>query len=119
MTIHHPHIMEIVLLRCFTPLPAFALVTALSISSPLAHASDALAAKNSCTACHAKDQKLVGPAFKEIAKKYAGDTGATDKLIAKVKKGGAGVWGSVPMPPNAQVPDADVKALVTWILKMK
>jgi len=92
---------------------------ALIFVSPLAQASDALAAKNSCTACHAKDHKVVGPAFKDIAAKYAGDKDATDKLVAKVKKGGSGVWGSVPMPPNAQVSDADVKALVTWILKMK
>lgn len=98
---------------------AIALASVLSIASPMAIASEALAAKDSCTACHAKDQKLVGPAFKEIAKKYAGDSDASEKLIAKVKKGGSGVWGSVPMPPNAQVSDADVKALVTWILKMK
>lgn len=90
-----------------------------ALASPAALASDALAAKNSCTACHAKDRKVVGPAFKDIAAKYAGDAGAEDKLIAKVKKGGSGVWGSIPMPPNPQVSDSDAKALVGWILKMK
>ncbi|MET3375448.1 cytochrome c [Variovorax boronicumulans] len=95
------------------------LATTLSLLSPIAQASDALAAKNSCMACHAKDTKVVGPAFKDIAAKYAGDATATGKLIAKVKKGGSGAWGSIPMPPNAQLSDADAKALVTWILKMK
>ncbi|MGR4871093.1 c-type cytochrome [Variovorax sp. LARHSF232] len=89
------------------------------VPRPWAHANDALAAKHSCVACHAKEQKMVGPAFKTIAAKYAGDAKAVDKLAVKVKAGEAGVWGSVPMPSNAQVPDGDVKALVGWILKMK
>ncbi|CAN5907131.1 cytochrome C-551 [soil metagenome] len=91
----------------------------IALAASAAFASDALAAKNSCTACHAKDHKVVGPAFKDLAAKYAGDAGAADKLVAKVKKGGSGVWGSIPMPPNSQVSDADAKALVGWILKMK
>ena len=94
-------------------------LASIALASPVAFASDALAAKNSCTACHAKDHKVVGPAFKDIAAKYAGDAGAVDKLVAKVKKGGSGVWGSIPMPPNSQVSDADAKALVGWVLKMK
>jgi cytochrome c len=61
----------------------------------------------------------VGPAYKDVAKKYAGDKGAEAKLIAKVKAGGSGVWGPIPMPPNAQVSDADVKTLVKWILSQK
>jgi cytochrome c len=61
---------------------------------------------------------VVGPAYKDIAKKYKGQAGAQAKLAEKVKKGGSGVWGPVPMPPNAAVPDADVKKLVDWILKM-
>ena len=84
-----------------------------------AAASDALAKKHNCFACHAVDKKVVGPSYKEVAAKYASDKGAEAKLIDKVKKGGAGVWGQVPMPPNASVPDADVKALVSWILGQK
>ena len=72
-----------------------------------------------CTACHANDKKLVGPAYKEVAKKYAGDKTAEAKLIDKVKKGGVGVWGQVPMPPNAAVKDEDAKTLVKWVLSLK
>ncbi len=78
-----------------------------------------LAQKNNCTACHAVDKKLVGPAYKDVAKKYAGDKTAEAKLIAKVKAGGSGVWGAVPMPPNPQVSDADLKTLVKWVLSQK
>jgi len=84
-----------------------------------ASASEALAKKHNCFACHAVDKKVVGPAYKDVANKYRGDKAAEAKLIEKVKKGGAGVWGQVPMPPNATVPDADVKALVQWILSQK
>ena len=62
---------------------------------------------------------MVGPAYKEVAAKYRGDKTAEAKLAEKIKKGGVGVWGQVPMPPNAAVPDADVKALVKWILSQK
>src|ERR1035437_4427032 len=75
-----------------------------------------LAKKNNCTACHAVDKKVVGPAFRDIAKKYAGDKTAEAKLTDKVKKGGSGVWGTIPMPPNAQVKDDDIKTLVKWML---
>ncbi len=81
-----------------------------------AHASEELAKKNNCLACHASEKKLVGPSYKDIAAKYKSDKGAVAKLAEKIKKGGSGVWGPVPMPPNAQVSDADAKALVTWIL---
>jgi cytochrome c len=77
-----------------------------------------LAAKYNCQACHAVDKKVVGPAYKEVAKKYAGDKSALAKLQQKVKNGGGGVWGSVPMPPN-NVPDADLKTLVQWVLSLK
>jgi cytochrome c551/c552 len=77
-----------------------------------------LAAKYSCQACHSIDKKLVGPAYQEVAVKYAGDAAAPAKLAQKIKNGGAGVWGTVPMPPNA-VPDADLKTLVDWILALK
>ena len=84
-----------------------------------ASANEELARKNACTACHQVDKKVVGPAFKEVAAKYRNDKGAEAKLVDKVKKGGVGVWGQVPMPPNAAVPDADVKTLVKWILSLK
>jgi len=77
-----------------------------------------LAAKYNCTACHAADKKIVGPSYKEVAAKYAGDSGAAAKLQQKVKNGGSGVWGAIPMPPN-NVPDADLKTLVEWILATK
>lgn len=75
-----------------------------------------LARKNACMSCHAEDKKIVGPAYKEVAAKYKGDKTAEAKLIKKVKEGGGGVWGPVPMPPNPQVKDEDVKTLVRWIL---
>jgi cytochrome c len=77
-----------------------------------------LAAKYNCTACHAADKKIVGPSYKEVAAKYAGDSGAAAKLEQKVKNGGSGVWGPIPMPPN-NVPDADLKTLVEWVLATK
>jgi len=77
-----------------------------------------LLAKYNCQACHAADKQLVGPAFKDIAAKYADDTAAPAKLAQKIKSGGSGVWGSTPMPPN-NVPDADLEAMVTWILARK
>ena len=82
-----------------------------------AHADEALAKKHNCLACHTVDKKLVGPSYKEIAKKYKGQNVAA-QLEQKVKKGGQGVWGPVPMPPNAAVPDADIKKLVDWIVKL-
>jgi cytochrome c len=72
--------------------------------------------KYNCVACHTIDKKLVGPAYKEVAAKYKGEAGAADKLVEKVKKGGSGVWGAIPMPPNPTVPDGDVRAMVDWIL---
>ena len=82
-----------------------------------AQADEALAKKYNCTACHAVDKKMVGPAYKDVAAKYKGQN-AEAKLFEKVKKGGSGVWGPIPMPPNAAVPDAEIKKLVDWILKM-
>lgn len=81
-----------------------------------ANASLELAQKSACMACHAVDKKVVGPAYKEVAAKYKGDKTAEAKLIEKVKKGGSGVWGPVPMPPNSTVKDDDIKTLVKWIL---
>jgi cytochrome c len=84
-----------------------------------ASASDELAKKHACFACHTVDKKMVGPAYKDVAAKYRADKQAATKLAEKVKKGSQGVWGTVPMPPNAAVPDADVNALVKWILSQK
>ncbi len=91
------------------------------LTAGMAHAADgaALAQKNNCLSCHAVDKKLVGPSYKEVAAKYKSDKTAEVKLIAKVKKGGSGVWGAIPMPPNAGVSDADMKTIVQWILAQK
>jgi cytochrome c len=75
--------------------------------------------RDGCAACHAIDKKLIGPAYQDVAAKYKGDAAALTKLSDKVKKGGVGVWGQIPMPPNAQVKDDDIKQLVTWILTLK
>ena len=72
-----------------------------------------------CTACHAVDKKLVGPAYKDVAAKYGGQKDAQAKLVEKVKKGGSGVWGPVPMPPQAHLKDADIQAMVKYILSLK
>ena len=92
---------------------------ALAAAAAPALASEDLAKKHACTACHAIDKKLVGPAYKDVAAKYRGDAKAEAALADKVKKGSVGTWGQVPMPPNAGVPDADVKALVKWVLSLK
>ena len=84
-----------------------------------AFANADLAQKKNCMACHAVDKKLVGPAYKDVAAKYAGQKDAVDKLAVKVIKGGAGVWGPVPMPANTAVSDAEAKQLVQWILSQK
>jgi len=82
-------------------------------------AAEALAKANGCLACHAIDKKLVGPSYKEIAAKYRNDKKAEANLVQKVKAGGKGVWGNVPMPPNGQVKDQDVRTMVQWILSLK
>jgi cytochrome c len=87
------------------------------VTAPAASADEALAKKHNCTACHAVDKKMVGPAYKDVASKYKGQADAPAKLAEKVKKGGSGVWGAVPMPPNPAVPDDDIKKLVVWVLK--
>ena len=93
---------------------------ALVVSSPvLAQSAEDLIKKNGCAACHSNDKKVVGPSYVEVAAKYKGDAGAAAKLIEKIKKGGQGVWGPVPMPPNPTVSDADLKTIVTYILGLK
>jgi cytochrome c len=95
-----------------------AMTAALTVAAP-AFADQALATSKNCMACHALDKKLVGPAYKDVAAKYAGDKAAIDKLAAKIMKGGSGVWGPVPMPANAQVNDAEAKKLATWVMSLK
>lgn len=86
------------------------------LAAPQAYANAELAKKYNCLACHAVDKKVVGPAYQDVAAKYKGQADAADNLAAKVKAGGKGVWGPVPMPPNPTVPDADLKVLIAWVL---
>ncbi len=95
-----------------------AAVAAGALLSNVAFASEQLAKEKNCLACHAVDQKLVGPGYKEVAAKYKGDKTAEAKLAEKVQKGGAGVWGQMPMPPQSVTP-AEAKTLVAWVLGMK
>ncbi|MDX9699820.1 MAG: c-type cytochrome [Rhodocyclaceae bacterium] len=83
-----------------------------------ASADEAMAKAKNCMACHAVDKKLVGPAYKEVAGKYAGQADAVAMLADKIQKGGSGVWGPVPMPPNPQVNDDEAKALAEWVLSL-
>ena len=91
---------------------------ALLMATP-ASASQELAQKKSCLACHAAQQKLVGPAYKDVAAKYAGQADAVAKLAEKIQKGGVGAWGQVPMPANPQVSPDEAKQLATWVLSIK
>ena len=91
------------------------LVAAVSVTVP-AMADQALATSKNCMTCHAIDKKLVGPAYTDVAKKYAGQKDALNKLATKIMKGGAGSWGIVPMPANTQVNEAEAKKLAAWIL---
>jgi cytochrome c len=88
------------------------------LAAPAAQADEALLKKHNCIACHQIDKKVVGPAYKDVTKKYKGQKDIAVKLAEKVKKGGQGVWGPVPMPPNPQVPDADIKKMVEFILAL-
>ena len=83
-----------------------------------AQANEALAQKSGCLACHGVEKKVLGPSYKEVAAKYKSDKGAEAKLVAKVKAGGSGVWGPVPMPPHPQVKDEDIKTIVQWVLSL-
>jgi cytochrome c len=101
-----------------TILAVMSVAVTFAVTSP-AFADEALAKAKNCMACHAVDKKVVGPAYKDVAKKYAGDAKAVAMLEAKVIKGGAGVWGPVPMPANAQVNAAESKKLVAWVMSLK
>lgn len=101
----------------------FAAAAALLVAGQAVAADEsALAKKSGCLACHQVDAKVVGPAYKDVAKKYAGDKGAVDKLTKKVIAGGKGTWGEIPMPPkggNAAVKDEDIRKIVAWVLTLK
>lgn len=86
---------------------------------PAAQANPDLAKARACMACHAVGTKLVGPAYKDVAAKYAKDAGAEARLIQKIQKGSSGTWGPIPMPANPQVTDAEAKVLAKWILAQK
>lgn len=98
----------ITLLVTFSAVPAWAQVDAAKAMS--------IASKNMCLTCHAADHKVVGPAYRDVAEKYRGDTDAMVRLMKKVKQGGSGVWGPVAMPPNPGISDADLKLVLTWVL---
>lgn len=98
---------------------AVALAAGMAAAPAFAQSAQDLLKSSGCLACHAEDKKLVGPSYKDVAQKYAGQGDAVAKLSEKVKKGGVGVWGQVPMPPNPQVKDADVQTMVKYILAVK
>ncbi len=98
-------------------LPLFILAT--SLMAGTAFANEGLAKKYGCLACHGVDKKIVGPAYKDVAAKYKGDPNAALRLLSKhVREGSKGVWGQVPMPPQKAISDADLKAVLTWVLKL-
>lgn len=94
-------------------------VAAFAAVPAVAQDAQELLKKHACLSCHAVDKKLVGPSYKDVAKKYAGQAGAEKALAEKVKKGGQGVWGPIPMPPNPNVSDADMTAMLKYILSVK
>jgi cytochrome c len=95
-----------------------AVVLATAVSAPVQASTD-LAKKYNCVACHAEAQKKVGPAYRDIAKKYSGRADAADYLAKKIRSGGSGVWGQMPMPPHPQVPESDARTLATYVLGVK
>ncbi len=97
---------------------AVAVAAGLLSAAPAFASADLAKAKN-CMACHSVAQKLVGPSYKDIAAKYAGNKDAAAMLAAKIQKGGVGTWGQIPMPANPQVNDAEAKTLADWVLSQK
>ena len=98
------------------------LLLSMALSGLMSHpafASAELAKAKNCMSCHAVGAKLIGPSYKDVAAKYAGDAGAEERLTQKVLKGGSGAWGPVPMPANAQVTDVEARTLVKWVLSLK
>ena len=96
-----------------------AAATLIAAGSAVADELEDMMKKNGCNACHAEDKKIIGPSYKDVSAKYKGDATAVAKLSDKVKKGGSGVWGPIPMPPNTAVKDPDVKKMVELILALK
>jgi len=94
------------------------LIASAAVVAAPAYANLELAQKKNCMSCHAIDKKVVGPAYQDVAAKYAGDKTAVDKLAQKIQKGGAGSWGPIPMPAN-NVTDAEAKQLAQWVLSQK
>ena len=94
-------------------------IAATTLLAAPAMADMALAKSKNCMACHAVDRKLVGPSYKDVAAKYAGDAAAADKLAAKIMKGGSGAWGAISMPANPQVSAAEANILAAWVLSNK
>jgi len=99
--------------------PALLILLAGSLIGLPALADQALAKAKNCLSCHAVDKKIVGPAYQDVARKYAGQKDASDKLASKIMKGGAGVWGVIPMPVNSQVNEAEARKLANWVLSLK
>lgn len=97
----------------------FVAALGLTFASGTAFANAELAKAKNCLACHATDKKLVGPSYKDIAAKYAKDKDATAKLAKKIREGGVGVWGQVPMPANPQVSEAEAQTLAKWVMTIK
>ncbi|MFZ4759415.1 MAG: c-type cytochrome [Burkholderiaceae bacterium] len=100
-------------------LTALLAASAVFLAAGPAHASADLAKAKNCTACHAVDKKLIGPSYKDVAAKYASDKDAVARLSKKVREGGVGVWGQIPMPANPQVNADEATALVKWVMSTK
>ena len=100
-------------------LRTLSLAITLSLASGVAMASQELAKAKNCLACHAVDKKLIGPAYKAVAEKYANDKDAVAKLSGSIRKGSVGVWGQIPMPANPQVSEAEAKTLAEWVMSQK
>ncbi|HXH99557.1 MAG TPA: c-type cytochrome [Sphingobacteriaceae bacterium] len=95
-----------------------------SVQKPLASKQDIedgkqLISKSDCVACHSPENKMVGPAYKDVAKKYAATEANINRLVLKVINGGSGVWGEIPMSPHPALPSADVKKMVKYVLSLK
>ena len=95
---------------------SLAVVAAALVLAPQAYADEALAKAKNCRTCHVDDKKLIGPAYKEVAAKYKGDPNAVKMLAEKMRKGGTGVWGKVPKPPNPMVNEQEAETLAKWVL---
>ena len=103
--------------RDVAPPAAHASATVNAAAAPAADPVQKLLTVNACTACHAVDQKLVGPGFREIAQRYRNDSGAAEKLVRKIREGSVGAWGPTPMPPHQHLGEADVRAMASWVMQ--